>query len=185
MKLQSDRYKTGEFALTRTEYDKLMNVITDLQDELLIRLAVATGIRREDLCKIECDHISLEDKTLFFHESKKSVSRTIDLPDLVIVCIKKFYTSLDRQELRKRKLLFDFSGRTAYRHFNSWCVVAGIRERPFHSLRATCIKLAHASGWTDEQISKLTGDKIATIQEHYMTPSSDEMREVTKEKVFV
>lgn len=41
MKLQSDRYTTGEKALTRAEYDTLMKVITDLQDELMIRLGVA------------------------------------------------------------------------------------------------------------------------------------------------
>ena len=57
MKLQSDRYTTGEKALTRKEYDKLVKVITDLQDELMIRLGIlATGIRREDLCNIECDN---------------------------------------------------------------------------------------------------------------------------------
>jgi hypothetical protein len=38
MKLQSDRYTTGEKALTREEYDTLVKVITDLQDELMIRL---------------------------------------------------------------------------------------------------------------------------------------------------
>jgi hypothetical protein len=41
MKLQSDRYTTGEKALTREEYDTLVKVITDLQDELMIRLGVA------------------------------------------------------------------------------------------------------------------------------------------------
>jgi len=34
-------------------------------------------------------------------------------------------------------------------------------------------------------ISKLTGDKIATIQEHYRTPSVDEMRQLTQKKAFV
>ena len=43
IKLQSDRYTTGERALTREEYEKLVKVITDLQDELMIRLGVAQG----------------------------------------------------------------------------------------------------------------------------------------------
>ena len=77
MKLQSDRYTTGEKALTREEYDKLVKVITDLQDELMIRLGVATGIRREDLCNIECDNINLKDKTMLFYESKKSRNKTV------------------------------------------------------------------------------------------------------------
>ncbi len=69
-KLQSDRYKSGEKALTKPEYEKILSVTTDLQDELLIRMAVATGLRREDLCNIEVAKINLEDKTLLFHEAK-------------------------------------------------------------------------------------------------------------------
>ncbi|MDD5616326.1 MAG: site-specific integrase [Candidatus Methanoperedens sp.] len=185
MKLASDRYKSGEKALTRQEYDKLIAVITDLQDELLIKLAVATGIRREDLCNIKFDDLHLKDSQLVFWESKKSRQRTIDLPESIIVLVTKFYNSMDKQDLKKREYLFDFVGRTAYRHFNEWCVIAGIPERPFHALRATCIKFCHAAGWSDEQISKLTGDKISTIQEHYMTPSVDEMRQVIQDKAIV
>jgi integrase len=185
MKLYSDRYKTGEKALTRDEYNKLMKVITNLQDELLIRLGIATGIRREDLCNIECDNIDLKDKTLMFCESKKRRNKIVDLPDEIISLIQKFYNTFDKSELKKRKYLFDYVGRTAYRHFNHWCKVADIPERPIHALRATCIKFAHDAGWSDEAISKLTGDKIATIQEHYMTPSIDEMRQLTQRKAFI
>jgi integrase len=185
MKLQSDRYTTGEKALTREEYAKLVKVITDLQDELMIRLGVATGIRREDLCNIECDNINLKDKTMLFYESKKSRNKTVDLPDEIVSLIHKFYNTLDKSEQKKRKYLFDYVGRTAYRHFNHWCRVADIPERPIHALRATCIKFAHEAGWSDEAISKLTGDKIATIQEHYRTPSVDEMRQLTQRNAFV
>jgi integrase len=185
MKLYSDRYKTGEKALTREEYNKLMKVITDLQDELMIRLGIATGMRREDLCSIECDNVNLKDKILQFYESKKDRKRNVDIPDEIIALIQKFYNTFDKNELKKRKYLFDYVGRTAYRHFNHWCVVAEIPERPIHALRATCIKFAHEAGWSDEAIAKLTGDRIATIQEHYMTPSVDEMRQLTHNKAFV
>ena len=39
--------------------------------------------------------------------------------------------------------------------------------------------------WSDEQVSALTGDTIAVIQEHYMTPSKDEMKEVTEMKPII
>lgn len=185
MKLQSDRYKTGEKALSRAEYEKLKAVITDTQDELLIKLTIATGIRREDICNIKCNDLNLKDGKLTFWEAKKNRLRTIDLPEGIIVLVKKFYNSIDRRDLKKREYLFDMVGRTAYRHFNYWCKVAGIPERPFHALRATCIKFAHESGWSDEQISKLTGDTIATIQEHYMVPSVGEMSEVTNSKPII
>ena len=59
-----------------------------------------------------------------------------------------------------------------------------ILECSIHACRATCIKFAHNAGWSDEQISKLTVDKISTIQEHYMTPSADEIRTVTETRGF-
>ena len=71
MKVKSERYTYGEKALTRSEYEKLVCVITDSQDELLIKMAVATGLRREDLCDIETNNINLKDKTLKFYEAKK------------------------------------------------------------------------------------------------------------------
>ena len=117
--------------------------------------------------------------------SIKSRNKTVDLPDEIVSLIHKFYNTLDKSERKKRKYLFDYVGRTAYRHFNHWCRVADIPERPIHALRATCIKFAHEAGWSDEAISKLTGDKIATIQEHYRIPSVDEMRQLMQKKAFV
>jgi integrase len=182
-KLRSEHYTSGEKALTRQEYDKLLSVITDLQDELLIRMAVATGLRREDLCDIKVADIVVPEKRLRFYEAKKKKWREIDLPDSVIVTMQKYWNMLDKKE-REREYLFNFVGRTAYTHFNNWCRVAGIPERPFHALRATCTKFAHDAGWTDEQISKLTGDRIDTIQLHYRTPSVGEMAQVTQNKSF-
>lgn len=185
MKLYSDRYKTGEKALSREEYNKLISIITDSQDELMIRLGVAIGARREDLCNILIENINLRERTLTFFESKKKRQKTIDIPDEVCVLIQKFYNTMDKKTLEKRVKLFSYTGRTAYNRFNHWCVVAGIPERPIHALRATCIKFAHIAGWSDNEISKLTGDNIATIREHYMVPSVDEMKQVTQRKAFI
>jgi len=196
MKLHSDRYKTGQKALTREEYNLLIPIITDLQDELNIKLAIDTMIRREDLCNIECDNINLKNCKLRFHEAKKDHTdkktkiktekwRDIDLSPEVVALIQKFYNTLDKSELKKRKYLFDYVGRTAYRHFQYWCESAGINTRPFHALRATGIKFAHDAGWSDMEIADITGDKISTIQEHYMTPSVDEMRQAKQKKAFL
>jgi integrase len=180
MKLKSDKYTTGQKALTKKEFEKLIEVIDNYEDELLIKLAVTTGLRREDLCDIKISNIDIDNKTLLFHESKKSRDRTIHLPDQIIVLIKKFLKTIP-----KRENLFSFTGRTAYRHFNYWCTIASIPERPIHALRATCIKFCQSAKWTPEQVSELTGDTIAVIQQHYSTPTYDEMRSVTSEKPII
>jgi len=217
-KLYSDRYTSGEKALSEQEYKKLLETISDLQDELLIRMAASTGLRREDLCSVEIGKINVQEGTLTFHEHKKdSVKReaskfvdvegkrvkirgkpllvdgkvvpierwrTINLQPTVLTCLEKFWRTLPKEERHNRYYLFSFRGRQAYNRFNAWCVKAGIPERPFHALRATCIKFCHANGWADEAISKLTGDSIAVIQAHYMTPSVSEMKSITQGKGF-
>lgn len=208
MKLYSDRYKSGEKALSREEYQKLIESISDIQDELLVTMGVGTMLRREDLTSVENAKINLQDRTLFFHEHKKDHLmrhpkkpgqrlgdpiiengkvvkqekwRTIDLQPKLVTLIEKYWKTMSKEE-RKRKYLFTFRGRQAYNRFNAWCKVVGIPERPIHSLRATGIKFCHAAGWLDEEIAKITGDSIATIQAHYMVPSVSEMREVTEKK---
>jgi len=180
MKLQSDKYKSGEKALSRKEYEKLISVIDNIEDELLIKMAITTGLRREDLCNIKVSNINITDGILTFHEQKKNLDRAIHLHPDVLQLIKKFLKTQD-----KREKLFSFGGRTAYRHLNHWCVVAGIPERPFHALRATCVKFYQAAGWNIELVSALTGDSIRVIQEHYATPTDGDMMDAIRNKSII
>ena len=180
MKLKSDRYKSGEKALSKKEYEKLISVIDNIEDELLIKMAITTGLRREDLLNVEIKNLDLEECTLIFDEQKKNVTRQIFLNPDIVLLIKKFIKTQD-----ERKKLFSFTGRTAYRHLNHWCLIAKIPERPFHALRATCVKFHQQAGWSIETIANLTGDSIRVIQEHYQTPSVGEMKELSKTKPII
>lgn len=180
MKLKSDKYTSGEKALSKSEYDKIISVIDNIEDELLVKMAVTTGLRREDLCDVKISNINFNDGLLTFYESKKKIDRSIYLNLDLLLLIKKFLKTQG-----KRETLFSFGGRTAYRHLNHWCQIAGIPERPFHALRATCVKFCQVAGWKPEQVCKLTGDTLRTIQEHYSTPSEGEMKEVVKEKPII
>lgn len=180
MKLRSEKYKSGEKALTRKEYDKLISCIDNLQDELLIKMAVSTGLRREDICQVRIANIDLENGIMTFYEAKKDKDRPIHLEPAIILLIKKYLKGQ-----AKRDRLFTFAGRTAYNRLNHWCRIAGIPERPFHALRATCVKFSQDAGWTTEQVSKHTGDSIRVIQEHYSTPSEGEMKEIIRSKPII
>lgn len=180
MKLNSDKYKSGQKSLSKKEYEKLVSVIDNLEDELLIKMAITTGLRREDLCSIKISNLNLDDGTLTFHETKKNLDRRIYINQDIVMLIKKFLKTQD-----KRDTLFSFTGRTAYRHLNHWCVIAGIPERPFHALRATCVKFCQLAGWTPSEVSDLTGDTLRVIQEHYATPSDGEMREAVRTKAIL
>jgi len=199
MKPYRDRYKTGEQAFSKTDWIKFINVVDKLEDEVLFTLAVTCGFRREDICHgtvrkyidnkkipvvtgIRIDSINLIEATITYYEHKKQRMRTISITESNVILIKKLLNTRGKMQ---SKWLITYSGATGYRKVQDYCKKAGIRTRPFHALRATCIKFCRAAGWEDEQIAHLVGDTIAVIQEHYMTPSTDEMKEVTALKPII
>jgi integrase len=182
MRVKKERYRTGEKALTPREYEKLISVIDHLVDEVLIKLAVSIGARREDLTGIKVENIHLDELKLSFNEQKKRRIHTVPLSPEMARLIRQL---LNTRGKHQGEYLFPFTGRTAYTKLQKYCDKAGIPRRPFHTLRATCMKRCQAAGWTPEQVSRLTGDTIAVIQEHYAWPSSSEMQEVATEKPLI
>jgi len=182
MFVKRERYRSGEKALTPREYEKLISVIDHLVDEVLIKLAVSIGARREDLASIKVSDIDLDELKLSFYEQKKRRIHTVPLSPEMARLITQLLNSRGKEQ---SEYLFPFTGRTAYDHLQKYCEKAGIPRRPFHALRATCIKRCQAAGWSPEQVAKLTGDTIAVIQEHYAWPSSSEMQEVAMDKPVI
>jgi integrase len=175
-------YKTGEFALTELEYQKVLDACSSIEDECLIKFTVATGLRRADVVRIERINVHTDTGKITFLEKKKG-NRIRDVfvgPKLRQLII-KYEKTLPKDEFR----LFPFSERTAYNKLQGLCDIAGISRRPFHSLRATCIKRCQKTGWTPEQVVDLTGDTLRVIQEHYAVPSSSEMSELAIQKEIV
>ena len=177
---QSGKYRTGQDSLTKTEYALLLEKINNYEDEVLIRLTVATGMRREDVVNVNVADIDLAEGKLSFYEHKKRKIHTVYIPDGVVQVIEKYLRTLPK----KQKKLLDLCSRTAYNRFQSCLVRAGLRRRPFHALRATCIKFCQAEGWTAEQTARHVDDRISTIQKHYTVPSEGEMKDIAKGRGF-
>lgn len=182
MRVKKERYRTGEKALTPREYEKLISVIDRLDDEVLVKLAVSIGARREDLASIKVSNMNLDELRLSFYEQKKRRIHHVPLSPEMVRLIRQLLNSRGKNQ---SEYLFPFTGRTAYSRLQMYCDKAGIPRRPFHALRATCIKRCQAADWSIEQVARLTGDTIAVIQEHYAWPSSSEMQEVASEKPLI
>jgi len=185
------QYTTGEKALSTDEWGFLQPCIDNLEDEVMLKLAVSTGIRREDVgyspkhnSGIRISDIEeLSDGTgrLKFLEHKKNRIHEVPISKEMMRLIKLLINSRDR----KQSFLITYSGRTCHRRLQEYCDKAGIPRRPFHALRATCIKLCQGNGWRVEEVAKLTGDTIAVIQEHYSTPSDSEMQDAIRKKAII
>ncbi len=115
-------------------------------------------------------------------KSKSNLIWEGPLSEDMLVLLRKLTYSRGKNQC---EYLISYSGRTAHRKLHAYCDKARIPRRPFHALRATCIKFCQAAGWAPEQVSKLTGDTIAVIQEHYRTPTNAEMQAVVMDRPIV
>ena len=171
----------GENALTDDEVDKLFASLDDMRNVVLLKLAIATGIRRGDIVTIQRQDI--EKNRITFYERKKGALHSVpisnEMHNLIQMYIKmsrksKWLFPSPKMGKFKNKHLHD---RQCWDIFNDALKAIGLHQRPFHALRATCIKRAQRKGWTIEQVMKLTNDTFQTIKLHYDTPTKSEMEE--------
>lgn len=184
-------YKTGQHALTEEELDKLLSVTDDFVVEVAFRLGVATGLRREDLASLMWKDVRFNESRIVFFEQKKRRTKEVYLSESMLNRLRQL-----RNMFPDEHYLFPggsdvkygkghLSGKTLYNKLQQYCVKAGIRTRPFHALRATCVKLCQKRGWTIEQTAEHVGDTIRVVQEHYATPSLDEMKATVNERALL
>lgn len=170
------------------EVDQLLRSIRVLEDEVLLRLAIAAGMRREDIVAVKLQDMDLEKGIVRYWESKKRRPWKAWVGQESLRVFAQYMEILPKggpwlfpSPWNPKKHM---SSRTAYNILQRWLKAAGLRPRPFHALRATCIKLAQKRGLTIEQVMAQTGDSFRTIKEHYDTPSDDEMAAAFRERGF-
>lgn len=182
------KYTSGQKALTQDQVHKFLLHVTDLIHLGLFQLAIVSGIRREDIVRIKKSDMNLQMQCVTFYESKKRRTKTIYIPvtvanTLQMICnVNKKEVYLFPGNSEKVGGRGHLSGRNAYNLLQRYLREAGLESRPFHSLRATCVKLCQKRGWSVEQTAEHIGDTISVIQEHYAIPSSQEMRETVSAK---
>lgn len=184
-RFQSDYIKQiAESALTEEQVKKLIHVVSHLNHEVLLLLAVSLGLRRDAIVAISLKDVDLKNNQLRLYEKGKervlplSLSLAIKL-EQHIHTVKKKYRS---------KWLFPsshnpekhISSKTAWNTLNKYLLKANLPQRPFHALHATCIKLCQKKGWHIEQVMKLTNESFRNIKVYYDVPGEEEMLEIAK-----
>jgi integrase len=182
-------YTSGEYSLNRDEVHDVLDATTRPRDEMLLKIAVWTGMRRSDIVRAAWANFYPEENTFYYREKKKSGVHRARLTDGMVNELKRYKHTDDTNDV----WLFDgqtqvkhgkgrVSSRTAYNIFKRSLENAGYDSRPFHALRATCIKLCQKAGWTVAETAEHVNDTIETIQRHYMTPTPGEMKSTMEEK---
>lgn len=185
-------YTSGEHALTKAQVDEVLACTSDLVDLALFQVAVTTGIRRNDIVRLKWKDVNLEKGFIDFFEQKKDRVKRVWLNNRTLQVLKllkssqkdEYYLFPGRSEPKYGK--GHISSKTAYNRFQRLLVEAGVQgeddNKPFHALRATCVKLCQLAGWSVEKTAKHIGDTVSTVQKHYSTPSDEEMAGVVREK---
>ena len=180
---------SGQFALTPDEVHTLLEAVTDVRDSALLSLAIGSGIRREDLVAVKVADYEPDRAILRFYESKKRKVRTVTLDPKAQVALQRWlgYRPRESQWIFPSDHRFDkpkghLSGRAAYNILQRWLAHVGLPGRPFHSLRATCYKLAKARGWSIELAAAQLGDTIRVAQEFYGVATPGELAQAMREK---
>ena len=177
--MTKERYKSGQKALTVPQVTKLLAVIDNLMDELLLKVAISGGIRRHDIVNILVENINFENNYLEFSEKKKRgrIKRTYLSQDVM-----NTITKWVKMKPKGNPYLFPGRGKnsiadkTAYNILQKYLKKADLPARPFHALRATAYKIAKAKGWSVRESAEHIGDSTRVAEEHYGTPSTEEMK---------
>jgi len=161
-------------SLSEEEQERLFNSIETFEDLVLFKLALTTGIRREDIVGIELGGVDLNNRTITFWEHKKKRFHTVPIASSLLPDLKRYLNSIPKGQ----KKLFTFTGRTAYNKLQYYLKKAGINKKlAFHDLRRTFVKTAKKKGLSIKAVSQITGDRVSTVEEYYANLDMEELKE--------
>jgi len=170
---------TGDLALTRDEYDRLISVADNFEDRLLLMIGCCTGMRRSDIVRLKLENINFDRHEISYQEKKKGDKiRTVPIPQRLETELKLY----EVEQKRKTGNIFSFKDRQSWNRFAALCDKAGVTRRPIHSMRSTAISFLISAGFSVAESAKIIGDTESTVFQHYIGASSmylnDKMRMV-------
>ena len=188
--------RSGDFALSEDEVHKLLNSFDNIHEKAIFALATVTGIRRNDLVSIKRRDFDSNNGIITFFEHKKGAYHSIRIPSRnTISMLNEHLASCKASEWlfpspRKSREFKNshISGRHVFDLFNEHLVLAGLKERPLHSLRATCLQLSLAKGWNFMCGIKLLNIHADTADDNYdrrdCRPTKEDMKNAALDMSF-
>lgn len=155
-----------------------------IRDEVFIRFALATGLRRYDLSRIEIRNIDLNNQKFMYVEKKKrNRLRTLYFGDKLAGLLRNYIQYLKIAKPTQKTLL-GVSSRQLWNILDRLCEDAGVSfvDRGVHVLRATGFKRLFEAGWDITELCHLSGDKEKTLRDHYLCTSEEDLKDTAKKK---
>ena len=144
----------------------------------IIEMAVATGMRREELLSLRWDQVNIERREVRLSVTKSKRPRVVSLSDRA-VAIFVATASTDQSTLY---VFTNPESRTRYtnisRGFRSACRRAGLEDMRFHDLRHTFGSWAVQSGADLYRISRILGHSTLQMTSRYAHLATEHLHEV-------
>jgi len=89
-------YITGEKSLTQQQARDLIDHAEDQYNEVLLRVALGTGMRRKDLVGVEWNNVDLNERRIRYYEHKKSSNHEVFIRSRLKSCLERWKNTQER-----------------------------------------------------------------------------------------
>lgn len=153
----------------------------DYELYLCVLIALTTGARKSEILLLNWGNADLENKAIYFLETKNGEDRTIPMPEILYTELKAFK---EQNKIRRLKNDYIFSTPEGNPKFNlidklypkiikNW----NYEKITFHGLRHTYISIASLLGFNTSIVKKIVGHKFDSVTGGYTHADCESLRE--------
>ena len=165
---------------------------TDYELYLCVLFALTTGARKSEILNLTWKNTDLENKAIYFLNTKNGEDRTIPIPDLLFNELKKFYEQNKTKKIRRLKdnYLFVHSDGKQKSYLidklypkvvDKWASAQKYEKITFHGLRHTYISISSLLGTNQSITKKIVGHKFDSVTGGYTHADCDSLRKPMNE----
>jgi integrase len=164
--------------LTREEYRRLL-AAADRHLRPIIEMAIATGLRSEELLTLNWRQVDLDRQEVRLEETKSKRPRVVPLSDrAVAILVANRYIHDGPHVFTNPETGHRY--KTLKRSFHTACRRAGISDLRFHDLRHTFASWAVQNGMDLYRLSRILGHSTLQMTTRYAHLATDQLHEAVR-----
>ena len=153
----------------------------DYELYLCVLIAMVTGARKSEILNLTWRNTDLENKAIYFLDTKNGEDRTIPIPDVLYAELKQF-----KEKGKVRKIKADYLFKSADGKQKALLIdklypkavqACNYEKITFHGLRHTYISIASLLGFNSSIIKKIVGHKFDSVTGGYTHADCDSLRQ--------
>jgi integrase len=179
---------------TEKEVDRLIEYLDSNPRQLipvgrLVRFAIATAMRQDEICRICWSDVDVEKKVVIVRDRKDPREKDGNdqkVPLLDATGIDAWAVLQEQRSISpKTERIFPYNGRSAGTAFRRACQELGIPNLHFHDLRHESASRFFEAGFTIEQVALVTGHKDWKQLRRYTNLRPEDLRSTRKKSKSV